>query len=71
VLIHVIGPNFVAGVVLDAEGEAVCKAAPILKWTLGLSRDELSAALRGRGLKATMVRTPRAARRRQYCHGSG
>ena len=24
-LIRVIGPNFVAGVVLDAEGEAVCK----------------------------------------------
>ena len=28
-LIRVIGPNFVAGVVLDAEGEAVCKRAPL------------------------------------------
>jgi len=47
VLIRVIGPNFVAGVVLDAEGEAVCKVAPILKWTLGFSRDELSSASAG------------------------
>jgi hypothetical protein len=32
ILIRVIGPNFVAGVALDAEGEFVHKAAPIVKW---------------------------------------
>ena len=55
-LIRIIGPNFVADAIFD-EDERVGKAAPIIKWALGLSPDEMLAELQRRGLKATYVRT--------------
>ena len=54
-LIRIQGSNFVAGVVFD-DGVAV-KAAPIVKWAVGLNEDQLRSELNRRGLKASYVRT--------------
>jgi hypothetical protein len=55
-LIRITGPNFVAGVVFDDSGQ-VHRYAPIVAWAKGLNHDQLRAAIRQRGLKATYVRT--------------
>ena len=55
-LIRIQGSNFVAGVVFDEDGYAV-KAAPIVKWAVGMTADQLREELRRRKLNATYVRT--------------
>jgi hypothetical protein len=57
-LIRVTGPDFIAGLVLD-EDDMVRVAAPVLKWSIGLSAHSLRTELEQRGLKATLVRTLR------------
>ena len=54
-LVRVIGPNFVAGIVLE-DGK-VHRSAPIVQWSMGMTEDELRQELQRRGLKATLVRT--------------
>lgn len=54
-LVRVTGPNFIAGVVL--EDGRVQRTAPIVKWAMGMTEDELRAEIRRRKLTATIVRT--------------
>jgi hypothetical protein len=56
-LIRVLGENppFTAGCIL--EDDVVVKAAPILRWTMGMSAERLRAEIRRRGLRAHYVRT--------------
>jgi hypothetical protein len=55
-LVRVVGPNFVAGLVLD-EDNMVRVSAPILRWAIGLSEQSLRTELNRRGYKAFLVRT--------------
>jgi hypothetical protein len=55
-LIRIAGPNFVAGVVFGEDGD-VRVAAPIVRWAVGLTVDQLRAEVARRGLTAAMVRT--------------
>jgi hypothetical protein len=52
-LVRIVSPRFVAGVVVNAG--RVAEAAPILRWTLGLSADALRAAVAARGWRASIV----------------
>jgi hypothetical protein len=56
-LVRVLGehPPFTAGCIF--EDGVVVKAAPILRWTMGLTPDQLRAEIRRRGLRAHIVRT--------------
>ena len=54
-LVRVVGPNFVAGIVLE-DGK-VHRTAPILKWAMDMTENELRAEIRRRGFEATLVRT--------------
>ena len=47
--------HFCAGLEIDATGRCV-RATPILKWCVGMGRDDLRAEFEGRGYRATVVR---------------
>jgi hypothetical protein len=55
-LIRVVAPHFVAGAIFGEDGR-VQRAAPILKWSVGMTEDELRAEIKRRGYTATIVRT--------------
>jgi hypothetical protein len=55
-LLRIRGPNFVAGLVVDEDG-LVRLAAPILRWSIGLSVHSLRVELQRRGYTTTIVRT--------------
>lgn len=59
VLVHVDAPHFSAGVILH--GDRVVRAAPILKWSMGWSRERLSAYCKRKGWRAFTL-AARAAR---------
>jgi hypothetical protein len=53
VLVRVVAPHFVAGLIMRDD---VCvEAAPILRWALGKSRDELRAYFARKGWRASIV----------------
>lgn len=54
ILARVTGPNFVAGLLLDERGCCV-RAAPILRWTIGLYRDALRVEFRRLGWHAAVI----------------
>lgn len=45
ILVRVNAPTFIAGFELDEESDRVVNAAPILRWTRGMTRDEVRAEL--------------------------
>lgn len=53
-LIHVTAPHFVAGLIL--ENDICVHAAPILKWTVGWTRDELRNWFRFKGYSARVLK---------------
>jgi hypothetical protein len=64
-LVRVQGRRFTAGLVMD--NERCTEAAPILRWAIGLTREELRDEFESRGWTATVVRAaaelPRPSRR--------
>lgn len=52
-LIRVEAPHFVAAFIM--RGEQVVRAAPILKWVHGKTRDEMRAYFKRKGWKASIV----------------
>ena len=54
-LVRVTAGHFCAGLEIDATGRCV-RAAPILKWCVGMGRDDLRAEFERRGYRATVVR---------------
>ena len=57
VLVRVTAPHFVAGLVMgQVKGKNVCvRAAPILRWAVYKSADDLRDAFRRKGWKAAIV----------------
>ena len=54
-LVRVTAGHLCAGLEIDATGRCV-RAAPILKWCVGMGRDDLRAEFDRRGYRATVVR---------------
>jgi len=53
-LVRVDGPGFAAGLVLD-EHDCCVETAPILRWAIDLTREELRGEFIRRGLRASVI----------------
>ncbi|CAH2606253.1 conserved protein of unknown function (plasmid) [Rhodovastum atsumiense] len=56
VLVRVDATHFCAGLIIDRLDQRAIIAAPILAWTIGRHRTELSNYFRRKGWRATIVR---------------
>jgi hypothetical protein len=53
-LVRVVAPHFVAG--FEIESDRCYRAAPILRWFVGLTSDQIRQHCKKRGWKALIVR---------------
>jgi hypothetical protein len=53
-LVRVDGPDFAAGLVLDDQ-ERCTHSAPILRWAVGMTREDLRAEFERLGLRASVI----------------
>jgi hypothetical protein len=57
-LVRVVGPNFVAGMLVDPESGRILFTAPILRHLTGQHRDKVRQGFDRLGWRATIVKRP-------------